>query len=523
MHKDNHALWKALNSFVHPLSILAILLLLINDHWLRYAYPSWLTGKLGDFTWLLFAPFILAILLSFIVPHTIKQRSTLIGELSIIAIGVWFATAKTIPTMHGLTKDVLALIVGYRGTLRMDITDLLTLPALLISWHIWRTASTSSVNLKPLAYIAFGLAILGTLASDDEGYYYTAIETICERPDGTLITQYQTGYANYQTYISDDAGATWDYTFQLYTDVPLSETDAYETFRCSDRYDTTAIHPIDDSIQYRWVRDAYVEKSADGGATWQLLHDLPHLDQDVREYGSQYPYDDYGSLEADYRPSPVSGIVHSETGTLILAMSTEGVMRFRDGSVYYTRVGMFYIDDLQATQFLQEALGVQYFLLPTLWFLIMVTVVSLVHAQLLLTRLWLCLGWLNWVFLVINAHLVFSLWEDIHMLWGIVALGSLVFIAIPMVIWVAYHLLSSYQPVAGRFVKIISITALLASLAYAFPLLLWTQGTVPRYYMTAIFSLLLVACVLASCYAHFRSQLPERYVIEKRKAKPKHE
>ncbi|MEL7434192.1 MAG: hypothetical protein AAFN11_09605, partial [Chloroflexota bacterium] len=168
-------------------------------------------------------------------------------------------------------------------------------------------------------------------------------------------------------------------------------------------------------------------------------------------------------------------------------------------------------------------LGVQYFLLPTLWFLIMVTVVSLVHARWMLTRLWLILGWCNWVFLVFNAHLVVSLWEDVHVLWGIVGLGSLILIAIPMVLWVIQHLLSTYQPVAGRFVKIISITALLASLAYVFPLLLWTQGTVPRYYMTAIFSLLLVACVLASCYAHFRSQLPDRYVTEKRKAKPKRE
>ena len=79
---------------------MAILLLLFNDHWLRYAHPSWLTGKLGDFTWLVFAPFIAALLFAWIIPQRWKQHA---GWLSIGFIGVWFATAKTIPFVHELT------------------------------------------------------------------------------------------------------------------------------------------------------------------------------------------------------------------------------------------------------------------------------------------------------------------------------------------------------------------------------------------------------------------------------------
>jgi hypothetical protein len=66
---DNKAFWKAIHSLAHPVTLLAVFLLIFNDHYLRHAYPSWLTGKLGDFTWLIFSPFIVAILLAWIIPR----------------------------------------------------------------------------------------------------------------------------------------------------------------------------------------------------------------------------------------------------------------------------------------------------------------------------------------------------------------------------------------------------------------------------------------------------------------------
>ena len=45
--------------FVHPLPLLAVGLLWLNDHWLKVTYPSWLTGKLSDFAGLFFFPLFL--------------------------------------------------------------------------------------------------------------------------------------------------------------------------------------------------------------------------------------------------------------------------------------------------------------------------------------------------------------------------------------------------------------------------------------------------------------------------------
>lgn len=517
---DNRAFWKALHSLTHPLSILSILLLLFNDHWLRHNYPSWLTGKLGDFTWLLFAPFITAMLIALIIPKDRPYQTKLVGLLSIGFIGIWFATAKTIPFVHWLTTETLYNIVGYRGTLRLDITDLLTLPALLFSWHIWRQSPETNINLKPIGYVAFGLGILVTMASDDPAYDNTAIEAICELGTGHLVTKYEfNDFYNdpeISTFISVDGGLQW----QPYQGV-------FTENNCSDFYELTAINPNDDAIQYRWVKDDYVEQSSDAGTTWLRIHDLDELNQDVREYGNQNPYFDPYDTEVEYLPSPVSGIVHSETGNLVLAMSRDGVLVITpDNTSHWVAVGEFQLDSLQDTTLISDAFAVHRFLLPTLWFLILVTTVTLIHAERLLTRLWLTIGWVHWVLLVIFAHKVLDIASgsgyygtegDIALIWGLSALMSLVIIAIPMTLWALFILATYY----GRAVKQISITVILASMAYLLPLALWTQGTIPRYYMASIFSLLLVGCVLWACYQQFKESLPAKYVPEKAKRKQK--
>ena len=52
----------ALTALGHPLSLGAVALLLLNDHVLKQAFPSILTGKLSDFAGLFFFPFLLAVL-----------------------------------------------------------------------------------------------------------------------------------------------------------------------------------------------------------------------------------------------------------------------------------------------------------------------------------------------------------------------------------------------------------------------------------------------------------------------------
>ena len=47
--KVNNAVRRALLALSHPISIAAVIVVLLNDHWWRRVAPSWFTGKIGDF------------------------------------------------------------------------------------------------------------------------------------------------------------------------------------------------------------------------------------------------------------------------------------------------------------------------------------------------------------------------------------------------------------------------------------------------------------------------------------------
>ena len=44
---------------VSAVPLIALLVMILNDHWLRLRWPSWFTGKLSDFAVVLYFPFLL--------------------------------------------------------------------------------------------------------------------------------------------------------------------------------------------------------------------------------------------------------------------------------------------------------------------------------------------------------------------------------------------------------------------------------------------------------------------------------
>ena len=67
---------------LHPWTIASIVVLFINDQYLKYAYTSWLTGKLSDFAGLIFFPILFEPL--------VKSR-----KWSVIITGIGFALVQT--------------------------------------------------------------------------------------------------------------------------------------------------------------------------------------------------------------------------------------------------------------------------------------------------------------------------------------------------------------------------------------------------------------------------------------------
>lgn len=109
---------------LHPWTICAIVVLLINDQYLKYAYPSWFTGKLSDFAGLIFFPILLEPL--------IKSR-----KWSVVLTGIGFALVKLTPTGNMLYNQIYqqffdVLGWGQQVPLVMDSTDCIALMALWI-------------------------------------------------------------------------------------------------------------------------------------------------------------------------------------------------------------------------------------------------------------------------------------------------------------------------------------------------------------------------------------------------------
>ena len=52
---------RALRALGHPLSVAALVLLALNDHVLKQAWPGFVTGKLSDVAGLVVAPLVLAV------------------------------------------------------------------------------------------------------------------------------------------------------------------------------------------------------------------------------------------------------------------------------------------------------------------------------------------------------------------------------------------------------------------------------------------------------------------------------
>ena len=79
---------QAAGSLAHPVSLLALVVMVINDHLLKQTYGSWLTGKLSDAAGLIFFPALVAIVVALVAPRA-GWRTVRVAAL--VTTGVGFA------------------------------------------------------------------------------------------------------------------------------------------------------------------------------------------------------------------------------------------------------------------------------------------------------------------------------------------------------------------------------------------------------------------------------------------------
>jgi len=188
----------SLTALASPLSLVAIAILLINDHFLKQLWPSALTGKLSDFAGLYFAPYVvLALLLS--IPITARARPLAVGAAVYVAVAAVFAALKLSQSTAAPLLAV-ASALGFPLLIAADPTDLAALFVLPLSYRAWSARIRAPVirpgrrRIGALAVAALAMVAtsgppqpsVNSIAIDVAGNVYAAVE-YTKSSDGVYV------------------------------------------------------------------------------------------------------------------------------------------------------------------------------------------------------------------------------------------------------------------------------------------------------------------------------------------------
>ena len=143
----------SVRALASPGFALALVVLVLNDHVLKTAYPGWITGKLSDVAGLVVAPLLLGVLLTaWRVPRPML--------VAIAVVGLGFTLTKATAAGAATASDLWSL-TGVPTLIRADVTDLLALPALYGAWLVHRhAAALPPGSWRATVARAIGVALL---------------------------------------------------------------------------------------------------------------------------------------------------------------------------------------------------------------------------------------------------------------------------------------------------------------------------------------------------------------------------
>lgn len=119
----------AMRWVAQPATIIATVVLLVNDHLLKQLWPGVVTGKVSDVAGLVVAPALLALALGVAVP---RLPAAALCWVSLVATGGGFVLAKVTESGAAVASAAWSAVAGPSYIL-MDPSDVIALPALAVA------------------------------------------------------------------------------------------------------------------------------------------------------------------------------------------------------------------------------------------------------------------------------------------------------------------------------------------------------------------------------------------------------
>ncbi|MFF5177468.1 hypothetical protein ACFY2Q_05515 [Micromonospora sp. NPDC000316] len=261
----------------HPATLLALVVLVVNDHVLKAAFPGLLTGKLSDVAGLVLAPPLVAVLLTLVVPRLPARAAALVG---LVAVGAGFAVVKSSGYAAELASSAWTALAG-QSLVRADWTDLFALPALGLARWSWTRARSRPVRQRTARLVRLLVvlppAVLAVAATSAVNYPYAlGTTTLDGKPAISIGGGFEDPYmpdkpADGQWRVSDDVATTWR---------PATDAETY-LLNAQDSSRRQACAPNEPRRCYRVVTGHLrVEQSDDAGVTWQVAWEVSDARRD---------------------------------------------------------------------------------------------------------------------------------------------------------------------------------------------------------------------------------------------------
>jgi hypothetical protein len=318
----------------HPVTVLALVVLVVNDHILKAAHPGLLTGKLSDVAGLVLAPPLVAVLASLIAPR-LRARTVAVGAVA--AVGLTFTIIKSSGYAAGAASAAWSLLWP-PSLVRADVTDMVALPALAVAWWAW-TRSSSRPRTVPTRWVRairvgvlLPAALIGVAATSAASW--PEAFTVSVR-DGMLYAgtrdvgddgDFRDDATSWRARTAD--GLSW-------TPVPDAEQSAVDADLIAASRVRKACSAARPQICFRVVPGRLgVEQSADAGSTWSPSWRIP--DGQWRALSRAYP--SVRSSE-DHLSSASVAVLDTAAGLVVVVANGRDGFARRSASGTWERVG----------------------------------------------------------------------------------------------------------------------------------------------------------------------------------------